>query len=357
MAVGEAIPERPWTGGTLLWLGMMLALLFAFALELAVGSVTIPPGKLLAALFQPGPLPEDWRQILYLFRLPRALTATLAGAALGIAGLKMQTLFRNPLADPFVLGISSGAGLGVALIVMAASWLQWPMLLERTGLSGNVSLVLAAVLGAAAVMGVVLGIARRVESNVTLLLVGLMVGYITSAVVQILMQLAAEHELQSYVAWTFGTFGSVTWDQMSVFAPTVICGLAGTWALIKPLNALLLGNDYARSMGVNVRLARYGIILGAALLAGAVTAYCGPVGFLGIAVPHLGRVLLRTTDHRRLVPAVMLLGAIGALFADLISQMPGTQLALPLNAVTALIGAPVVVAVILRRRHVLEVDS
>jgi iron complex transport system permease protein len=190
-------------------------------------------------------------------------------------------------------------------------------------------LVLAAVVGASAVLGVVLGVSRRVESNVTLLIVGLMFGYITSAVVQILMQLAVEHELQSYVAWTFGSFSSVTWNQMSVFAPTVICGLVVAWVMIKPLNALLLGNDYARSMGVNVRLARYGIIFGAALLAGAVTAYCGPVGFLGIAVPHLGRVLLRTTDHRRLVPAVMLLGAIVALLADLFSRCPALNWPFP----------------------------
>jgi iron complex transport system permease protein len=196
-----------------------------------------------------------------------------------------------------------------------------------------------------------------VEGNVTLLIVGLMFGYITGAVVQILMQFAVEHQMQSYITWTFGSFGSVTWRQMAVFAPTVVCGLAIARVLVKPLNALLLGNDYARSMGVNIRLVRSWIIGGASVLAGAVTAYCGPVGFLGIAVPHLGRILLKTSDHRRLVPAVMIPGAIVALLADLISQMPGTQMSLPLNAVTALIGAPVVVGVIVRRRHVMEAGS
>ena len=266
----------------------------------------------------------------------------------------MQTLFRNPLADPFVLGISSGASLGVALVVMAAGGLKWSLLLEQAGIAGNLSLVLAATLGALGVLSIVLGVARRVESNLTLLIVGLMFGYITGSIVQVLMQFTVEHQMQSYITWTFGSFGSVTWQQMGVFAPTVACGLGLAWVLAKPLNALLLGDGYARSMGVNVRLVRSWIIGGAAVLAGTITAYCGPIGFLGIAVPHLGRVLLKTSDHRKLIPAVVMLGATLALLADLISQAPGTQIALPLNAVTALIGAPVVVGVILRRRQIME---
>jgi iron complex transport system permease protein len=336
---------------------MLLGLALAFVLELSFGSVSIPLRDVVSIVLGRTDVLEDWRQIVLLFRLPRALTAMLAGAALGIAGLKMQTLFRNPLADPFVLGISSGAGLGVAIVVMAASGLRWSLFLEKAGLAGNISLVLSAVAGASAVLGVVLGVARRVEGNVTLLIVGLMFGYITGAAVQILMQFAVEHQMQSYITWTFGSFGGVTWTQLAVFAPVVACGLAIALVVVKPLNALLLGNDYARSMGVNIRLIRSWIIAGASLLAGAVTAYCGPVGFLGIAVPHLGRILLRTSDHRRLVPAVMILGAVVALLADLISQMPGTRMAMPLNAVTALIGAPVVVGVIIRRRHVMEAGS
>jgi iron complex transport system permease protein len=339
------------------WCGSVTLLILAFTAELSLGSVVIPFKAVLSTVLGRIGVPDDWRQIILLFRLPRALTAILAGAALAVAGLKMQTLFRNPLADPFVLGISSGAGLGVALVIMAAGGLQWHSLIERAGVAGNLSLVLAAVFGASSVLAIVLAVARHVEGNVTLLIVGLMFGYITAAIVQILMQFAVEHQMQSYVTWTFGSFGSVTWKQLAILTPAVICGLAIGWVLVKPLNALLLGNDYARSMGVNVRLARSWIIAGSALLAGAVTAYCGPIGFLGIAVPHLGRILLRTSDHRHLVPAVTILGAIVALLADLISQAPGTQMALPLNAVTALIGAPVVVTVILRRRHVMEADS
>lgn len=340
-----------------MWGAMLLGLALAFGFELSLGSVSIPLRDVASIVLGRADTPEDWKQIVLLFRLPRAVTAMLAGAALGIAGLKMQTLFRNPLADPFVLGISSGAGLGVAMVVMVAGGLRWSIFLEKTGFAGNISLVLSAIVGASAVLGVVLGVARRVEGNVTLLIVGLMFGYITGAVVQILMQFAMEHQMQSYITWTFGSFGSVTWRQLAVFAPTVACGLAIAWVLVKPLNALLLGNDYARSMGVNVGLVRSWIIGGASVLAGAVTAYCGPIGFLGIAVPHLGRILLKTSDHHRLVPAVMILGATVALLADLISQMPGTQMAMPLNAVTALIGAPVVVGVIVRRRHVMEAGS
>jgi iron complex transport system permease protein len=343
--------------GVLIKVAMLFILLIAFTLELSLGSVLIPPKAVVSVILGLADVSEDYQQIILLFRLPRALTAMLAGASLGMAGLKMQTLFRNPLADPFVLGISSGAGLGVALVVMAAGGLRWNLLLERTGLAGNISLVLAAILGAVAVLGVILSVARRVEGNITLLIVGLMFGYITGSVVQVLMQFTMEHQMQSYITWTFGSFGSVTWRQLTVFAPAVICGLIIAWALVKPLNALLLGNEYAHSMGVNVRLVRSWIIGGASVLAGAVTAYCGPVGFLGIAIPHLGRILLKTSDHRQLVPAVMILGGIVALFADLLSQVPGTQMALPLNAVTALIGAPVVVGVILRHRHVMEASS
>jgi iron complex transport system permease protein len=278
----------------------------------------------------------------------------LAGAALGIAGLKMQTLFRNPLADPFVLGISSGASLGVALVVLAASGAGWSALLSRTGIIGNASIILAAIIGAVVVMGIVLGVARKVESSLTLLIVGLMFGYIASSLVSVLMQFALEHQMQNYITWTFGSFAGVTWRQLAIFAPAVIIGLLAAWLLAKPLNAFLLGDNYARSMGVHVQGIRSCIILGTALLAGAVTAFCGPIGFLGIAVPHLSRMLLRTGDHHTLVPAVVLIGATLALLADIIAQVPGTQISLPLNAVTALIGAPVVVGVILRGRHGME---
>ncbi len=335
--------------------GVLLAVpVIAFALELCLGSVMIPPREVWAVLTNQRGVPDGWREIILVFRLPRALTAMFGGAALGMAGLKMQTLFRNPLADPFVLGISSGASLGVALVVMTAWGFNLRPVMEKTGLFGNASLVVAAIAGSMAVLSLLLAIARKIESSLTLLIVGLMFGYINSALVNVLLQFALEQQMQSYIAWTFGSFAGVTWNQLALFAPTVCAGLALAWMLAKPLNAFLLGEGYARSMGVNVRLIRFWIILGASLLAGTVTAFCGPVGFLGIAVPHLCRMVLKTSDHRTLVPGVILMGAALALLADVLAQAPGTRIVLPLNAVTSLIGAPVVIGVILRRRQALE---
>jgi iron complex transport system permease protein len=340
--------------GVAVWGGLLALLIAAFLLELSLGSVLLPLRAVVSILLGNENAPEGWRQIVLLFRLPRAVTAMLAGSALSISGLKMQTLFRNPLADPFVLGISAGSSLGVAMVIMAAGGLGWGLFFEKSGITGNVSLILAATMGAVAVLMIVLGVASKVENNLSLLIVGLMFGYISGSLVNILMQFTREHQMQSYIAWTFGSFGGVTWKQMSTFAPTVMAGLTLAWILAKPLNAFLLGEGYARSMGVNVRYARFWIVLGSSLLAGTVTAYCGPIGFIGIAVPHLSRLVLKTSDHHVLVPAVILLGAALALVADLISQVPGTRIVLPLNAVTALIGAPVVIGMILRRRQMME---
>jgi iron complex transport system permease protein len=294
------------------------------------------------------PLRATWVTIINDFRLPKALTATLAGAALGVSGLQMQTLFRNPLADPFVLGVSSGASLGVALVVLSVGAAN-TALLAVAGLLGNLSLVVAACLGAGAVLMLVLALAQRVQSSVTLLILGLMIGYLTSAIVSLLLYFSIAERIQAYIAWSFGSFGGVTWSQMRVLAPVVLGGLLLAFILTKALNALLLGEAYARSMGLNIRRARMAIVADSAILAGAVTAFCGPIAFLGIAVPHLCRALLRSADHRVLVPACALLGATVALLADLVAQAPGASVVLPLNAITALIGAPVVVWIILRR--------
>jgi iron complex transport system permease protein len=329
---------------------MLVAMLLVFCLELALGPVRVPLDQVISILFNQTDVSEGWRKIVLLYRLPRAVTAALAGAALGAAGLSMQTLFRNPLADPYVLGVSAGAHLGVALLVLSAGGLGISVLGEKGGLFGNASLVLAAATGASGVLAVVLAVSRRVSDNVTLLVVGLMFGYVSGALVNILMQFTLEHQMQVYIVWTFGSFGQVTWKQLAVFTPAVLSGIALSAALIKPLNALLLGGAYARSMGLDVRRARLLVIIQAAVLAGSVTAYCGPIGFLGIAIPHLARTLLRTSDHRILMPGVILLGCCLALTADLLAQMPGGKSPLPLNAVTALIGAPVVIGVILKRQ-------
>lgn len=329
---------------------VLLALLVAaFMLSLALGSVSIPLGEIVRVLAGGQASRDAWTSIILKFRLPKALTAVLAGAALGVGGLQMQTLFRNPLADPFVLGISSGASLGVALVVLTVSTTSM-VLLAGLNLLGDLSLAVAASLGSAAALGIVLLVARRVTSSVTLLIVGLMFGYAVSAVVSLLLYFSIAQRIQAYVNWTFGSFGGVTWDQMRVFAPVILAGLALAFLLSKSLNALLLGETYARSMGMNVPRARRLIILSTSLLAGVVTAFCGPIGFLGIAVPHICRSLFNTSDHRILVPASILMGGIVAVLADLVAQAPGTQIVLPLNAITALIGAPVVIWIILRGR-------
>jgi iron complex transport system permease protein len=329
---------------------LLAGLLAAFLLSLAVGSVSIPLKDILTILLGGEGARATWTTIVLDFRLPKALTAMLAGAALGVSGLQMQTLFRNPLADPFVLGISSGASLGVALVVLTLGT-TGTVLLAGLGLLSDFGITFAAILGSAFALLLVMLVAARVQSIMTLLILGLMFGYGVGALVSLMMYFSIAERVQAYVRWTFGSFGGVTWNQMSIFIPSLLIGLVSAFVLSKPLNALLLGETYARSMGMNVRRVRLAMIVSTALLAGTVTAFCGPIGFLGIAVPHLCRSLFGTSDHRTLIPATILLGATLALMADLIAQAPGSQIVLPLNAVTALLGAPVVIWVILRRRN------
>jgi iron complex transport system permease protein len=326
------------------------ALVGMFLLSLAIGSVQIPLTDILTILVGGEPARATWTTIVIDFRLPKALTAMLAGAALAVSGLQVQTLFRNPLADSYVLGISSGASLGVAIVVLSVGT-TGSILMAGIGLVGDFGLAVAAFLGAALILLLVMLVAARVQSVMTLLILGLMFGYATSALVSLLLYFSIVERIQAYINWTFGSFGGITWSQMSIFAPMVLVGLLSAFFLSKPLNALLLGESYARSMGLNIRRARLWIIITTALLAGGVTAFCGPIAFLGIAVPHLCRSLFGTSDHRILIPGVILLGGTVALVADLIAQMPGSQIILPLNAVTALIGAPVVIWIILRRRN------
>jgi iron complex transport system permease protein len=319
-------------------------------LSLAIGSVNIPFDQIIIILTGGEAERASWTNIVIKFRLPKATTAILAGAALSVSGLMMQTFFRNPLAGPFVLGVSSGASLGVALVVLSAGTVGGT-LLAGIGLTGDLMLASAAAVGAGLTMLLVLLIASRVQSSMTLLILGLMMGYLVSAMVSLLMYFAVQERIQAYVNWTFGSFGGVTWGQMPILAGGVITGLLLALTMMKSLNALLLGEGYARSLGMNIRLTRLAIVGATALLAGAVTAFCGPINFVGIAVPHLCRTLFNTSDHRILVPGSILMGAIVALIAALIAEVPGQNLILPLNAVTALIGAPVVIAVILRQRN------
>ncbi len=337
------------------WRPLVLILLLAgligvFLVSLAMGSVHIPLDQIITVLLGGEADKASWTNIVLKFRIPRVLTAALAGAALGVSGLMMQTFFRNPLAGPFVLGISSGASLGVALVVLSAGSASG-VLLAGLGLSGDLLLAGAAALGSGATMLLVLLVANRVQSSMTLLILGLMMGYLVSALVNLLLYFAIPERIQAYISWTFGSFRGVTWNQMPILAGGVLIGLLIAVALVKSLNALLLGEGYARSLGVNLRLTRMALVSATAILAGTVTAFCGPIGFVGIAVPHLCRSLFNTSDHRLLVPGTVLMGALVAVIAGLIAEVPGAELVLPLNAVTALIGAPVVIVVILRQRN------
>jgi iron complex transport system permease protein len=329
---------------------LLVGLVGMFLLSLLMGSVNIPLSDILTILFGGEPARATWTTIVRDFRLPKALTAMLAGAALAVSGLQMQTLFRNPLADSYVLGVSSGASLGVALVVLSVGT-TGSILMAGIGLLGDFGLALAAFVGSALVLSLILFVASRVQSVMTLLILGLMFGYAIGALVSLLLYFSIAERIQVYVNWTFGSFGGVTWSQMTIFAAMIIVGLVSAFFLSKPLNAMLLGETYARSMGLNVRRTRLWIIVTTALLAGPVTAFCGPIAFIGIAVPHLCRGFFGTSDHRILIPGVVMLGAIVALIADLIAQVPGSQIVLPLNAVMALIGAPVVIWIILRRRN------
>lgn len=337
---------------TLVGMGLVAVLLALFLLTITVGSVAIPLDQVVRVLIGGEPAQDAWATIVADLRVPRALTATTAGAALGVGGLLMQTLFRNPLADPFILGISAGASLGVALVVLVAGT-AGTTLVGGFGLLGNLGVAGAAAAGAAAVTVAVLIVSRRMTSPATVLIVGLMFGYATTAVVSVLIHsgIGRFERIRAFIAWGFGSFSGTTWSQLRILVPCVVVGLVVATLLTKSLNALLLGDRYASSMGLHVARARVAIILAASLLAGVVTAFCGPVAFIGVAAPHIARGLLRSSDHRLLVPAVVAVGGVVALAAGLVAQLPGQDATLPLNAVTSLLGAPVVVAILVRLRH------
>jgi iron complex transport system permease protein len=322
-------------------------LVIVFVLDLMLGSVNIPPDALLTILTG-GPVKETWVNIFWDWRVPKAVTAVFAGAALALSGLLMQTFFRNPLADPYILGISSGASLGVAIIMMSAGICGAGAIFASVGLIGDMSISVAAILGAFAVLLLILVISSKIQSNITILILGIMVSYISGALVTILLQFTDETSMHTYSLWTFGSFTGVTWSQLPIMVFLLAVGFILTFCLTKPLNALLLGEQYAESMGMNYNRIRIIIITTTALMAGVVTAFCGPIGFLGIAIPHFCRSFFVTADHRVLVPGCILAGGIIALITDIISHVPGTDIVLPLNAITALFGAPVVIWVIVR---------
>ena len=314
---------------------MLAALtLFLFLLDLAVGAVAVPLGDVWAALTG-GDCPRATAKIILNIRLIKAVVALLAGAALSVSGLQMQTLFRNPLAGPYVLGISSGASLGVALVVLA-------------GFGSSIGIAGAAWLGAALVLVVIAAVGHRIKDIMVILILGMMFSSGVGAIVQILQYLSKEESLKAFVIWTMGSLGDVTFDQLAVLVPSIIAGLLLAVGTIKPLNLLLFGEEYAVTMGLNIRRSRGLLFLSTTLLAGTVTAFCGPIGFIGLAMPHVTRMLFRNSDHRVLVPGTVLSGASVLLLCDLVSKL----FTLPINAITALLGIPIVVWVVLRNKSV-----
>ena len=308
--------------------------LFLFLLDLAVGAVAVPLGDVWAALTG-GDCPRATAKIILNIRLIKAVVALLAGAALSVSGLQMQTLFRNPLAGPYVLGISSGASLGVALVVLA-------------GVGSSIGIAGAAWLGAAIVLVVIAAVGHRIKDIMVILILGMMFSSGIGAVVQILQYVANDESLKMFVIWTMGSLGDVTFNQLAVLVPSIIAGLLLAVITIKPLNLLLFGEEYAVTMGLNVRRSRGLLFLSTTLLAGTVTAFCGPIGFIGLAMPHVTRMLFRNSDHRVLVPGTVLSGASVLLLCDLVSKL----FTLPINAITALLGIPIVVWVVLRNKSV-----
>ncbi len=322
---------------------LAILLVALFAIDMMVGAVGISASEVWAAITG-GECDPIKAKIIIDVRLMKAMVAILAGAALAVSGLQMQTLFRNPLAGPYVLGVSSGASLGVAIFILGAPLLgvaSSPML-SSLGVAG------AAWIGSAAVLALVAAVSRRIKDIMVILILGMMIGSAVSAIVQILQYMSNEEALKSFVVWTMGSLGDVTTTQLWLVAPAIIAGLVLSVAVIKPMNLMLLGESYARTMGLNIRRTRSLILLSTTLMAGTVTAFCGPVGFIGLAIPHLSRIIFQDADHRTLLPASMLTGAVALLLCDIVSKL----LTLPVNTVTALLGIPIVVWVVIRNKNI-----
>ena len=328
---------------------LLLLLLLLLLLNVFVGSVPLSPGQVWDALTGADGVPVVTHNIIWKSRLPQALTAMLAGAGLAVSGLQMQTVFRNPLAGPTVLGISNGASLGVALVVLLSGALGGQAL-SRLGLAGEMATTAAAIAGALGVMSVIIAVSARVRSSVTLLILGVMIGYVANALIGVLKFFSIEEDVRTFVVWGLGSFSRISPDRMPPFLCAMSLLLILSLPLSKSLNVLLLGEHYARNLGLNVQRARQLIILSSSVLCAVVPAYCGPIAFLGLAVPHLCRGLLRSSNHRRLLPACMTAGGAMALLCNLLARMPGLEGALPVNSVTAIIGAPVVCWVLMKKK-------
>ena len=330
--------------GVLYCIGLCLVIVVLFASNLLLGSVSIPAEDVMRILLGDTNEKASWRFIILESRLPQAITAMFCGASLAVSGLMLQTIFRNPLAGPSVFGINSGAGLGVALVML---FLGGGLSVGSLQFSGFAAVLIAAFFGALAVMAVIFFFSTLVRSHVMLLIIGIMIGYISNSAISLLNFFATDEGVKSYMVWGLGSFGGVSMANMPVFVGVSLFGLSGALLLIKPLNALLLGDRYAENLGVNIVAVRNWLLVVTGLLTAVTTAFCGPVAFIGLAVPHMARLLLTTDNHRQLLPATMRCGAVVALVCNLLCFLPGDGGVIPLNAVTPLIGAPVIIYVIL----------
>lgn len=327
-----------------------LSLLILFAVSLAYGAVSIPFDQVLQILTGHEVERPAWQSIVLQSRLPQAITAVLAGAALAVSGLLLQTLFRNPLAGPSILGISDGANLGVAAVLLyfggsLSQVTDWPI-------SGYAAIILAAFLGASLILSLIIYFSAKVKNNVMLLIIGIMIGYLTSSLISILNYYASTDKVHAFVMWGLGNFSGVSLEQLPFFSICTISGLLLSLLLVKPLNALLLGERYAANLGIRVKRARLFILICTGLLTATTTAFCGPVSFIGLAVPHMARLLLGSSNHTLLVPVTMLTGACVALLCNILMVIPGSNQILPLNAVTPMLGAPVIIYVIINRKNI-----
>ncbi|MCL2097561.1 MAG: iron ABC transporter permease [Bacteroidales bacterium] len=339
--------EKSFRKYSYLFLGLSILLLLFFAMDLLMGAVLLPAGDVWKALTGGAEVPDYVQAVVMNFRLPKAITALLAGMALSVSGLQMQTTFRNPLADPYVLGISSGSGFGVALFILGTSVWGFSSVLWLH----NLGMALAGWIGAFVMLAIVTAASLRLRDTMSMLVMGIMVGGAVSAMVGVLQYFSEATALKTYVIWTMGSFSTINPEQLSLMVPTIILGLLLALMTMKWLNALVFGDVYAQSVGLHVKRARTVILLISGLLAGTVTAFCGPIGFIGIAVPHVSRMLFGTANHRVLMPATMLLGGVVMLMSDIISQLPGTDTVLPVNTITALLGIPVIIYIIFRNQR------
>jgi len=327
---------------------LFLAVVLLFVCDLCLGSVTIPARDIFESLSGGKASKETWEYIIINFRLPKAITAILVGIGLAISGLLMQTLFRNPLAGPYVLGLSSGSSLGVAFVILGAGYL--PSFIAGF-LTSSYGIITASFLGSLVVLLAVLLVSQRLRDTMAILIVGLMFGSFTSAFVGVLTYFSTAEQLQKFTFWSLGNLGNLSWESIVMLAIAVLSGLLLSLVSIKSLDALLLGENYARSMGLDYKKARMVIILATSILAGSITAFAGPIAFVGLAVPHMAKLVFQTSNHRILFWGTLLFGAIIMLFCDIASQLPGTELTLPINAITSIIGAPVVVWLLVRKKN------